>query len=165
MKTIIHDLEEKEFKKIKFNSEDKVIAAKKCKNHCIGCFNCWTKHPTVCAIQDEYSNIVESLEKSDELVLISKNRYGCIDSNVKRVIERCIGYILPFFTERNGLMHHEKRFNKPITLSIYTYNNKNSEDYTCLEKLTKAIAINLGANKYKTIMSKNLKEINNVYFN
>jgi len=159
MRTIIHDLNEKELKKIKFYKEDKIISSNECKNNCIGCFSCWVKHPKKCAINDEYKNLTEYLKESDELVIISKNRYGCYSANTKRVLERCIGYVLPYFTIRNNEIHHASRFDKKMKFTTYFYGDITKQDKRCLETLVKANAINLNAGNYKVNYIKKLKEI------
>lgn len=159
MRTIIHDLNEKEVKKIKFNKEDKVISSLRCNKNCIGCFSCWIKHPKKCALKDEFSNIVESIKESDELVLISNCRYGCYSHEVKMVLERCIGYVLPHFTIRNNEIHHQSRYDNKIKLSTYFYGNINEDDIKCVDKLVKANLINLNASKYSINYVHNLKEL------
>lgn len=159
MKTIIHDLNEKDELKLKFNNDDKIISSIKCNNHCIGCFSCWKKHPKKCAIQDEFSDIVESIKDSEELILISKSRYACYSSDTKRVLERCIGYVLPYFTIRNNEIHHESRYDKKLKFSAYFYGNISKEDKICLEKLVKANSINLNANEYEVKYFRNIKEL------
>ena len=69
MRTIIHDLKEKDLKHLKLNKDDILISSKDCKNHCIGCFSCWVKYPKKCTLNDEYSNIIEHLKNSDELII------------------------------------------------------------------------------------------------
>ena len=149
MRTIIHDLEEKEIKKIKFKKDDILISSLKCQNSCIGCFSCWTKHPMECTIKDNFSNIVEKLKKSSELVIITKNRYGCYSNSVKKVLERCIGYMLPYFTIREGKIHHQSRFDNKLLLSIYVYGILDKDDKKSFEELVKANAINFNSEEYK----------------
>ena len=156
MRTIIHDLNKTE---ITFNNEDKVIPALTCSNHCIGCFSCWVKHPKKCAFKDEYNNITDYLKNSDELVIISKCRYGCYSNKVKRVLERCIGYVLPHFTIRNNEIHHKSRYNKKLKLSTYFYGDIDEKDKICVHKLVKANAINLNIDDYEIKYVDNLKEI------
>ena len=77
-------------------------------------------------MQDEFSNIVEHLKNSDELILISESKYGCQSAPVKKVFERCIGYVLPHFTIRNNEIHH-----KGIVPDICTFelsDNQNIDD-------------------------------------
>lgn len=157
MKTIIHDLDFLDKELFNISDTDKVINTNDCKNSCIGCFSCWIKHPKICIYKDEYSNITESLKKSDELIIISKNRYGCYSENVKRVLERCIGYVLPYFTIRNKHIHHASRYNNQLKLTAYFYGNITDDDKVCLNNLVKSNSINLNAITFE------VKEINNVY--
>lgn len=159
MRTIIHDLNEKEIKKIKINDDDKVISSLNCSKNCIGCFSCWIKHPKKCALKDEYSNIVESIKDSKELILISKCRYGCYSNEVKRVLERCIGYVLPYFTIRNNEIHHQDRYDKKLKLTTYFCGDIDDKDKECIEKLVKANSINLNTNEYEINYISDLKEI------
>ena len=159
MRTIIHDLNEKEVNELKFCETDKKINALDCSKHCIGCFSCWIRHPKSCAIKDEFSNIVDYIAKSDELVLISKSRYGCYSSETKRVLERCIGYVLPYFTIRNNEIHHQSRYDKKIKLSAYFYGDISDDDKNNLETLVKANSINLNAEEYQLCCVSNLKEL------
>lgn len=151
MRTIIYDLDSNELKKIQFRNDDKLIDANKCYKNCIGCFSCWIKNPKECIIKDEYSNIVDFIAQSNELILISKSRYGCYDSQVKMVLERCIGYVLPYFTIRNKEIHHESRYNKKTKLIACFYGEMSKEDKEILKKLVRANAINLNAISYETI--------------
>ena len=164
MKTIIHDLEVLDENLFNVKDDDVVIKANECKNSCIGCFSCWVKHPKVCIYKDEHSNITDSLKNSDELILISKNRFGCYSESIKRVLERCIGYVLPYFTIRNNHIHHASRYNKKLKLTTYFYGDITDNDYECLNNLVKANSINLNASSYEVKKLDN-KVINNVYTN
>lgn len=159
MRTIIYDLSEKEVNNIKFNENDKLISSLECNNNCVGCFSCWIKHPKKCAIKDKFYNIVEDLKNSDELILISNSRYGCYSHSIKMILERCIGYVLPYFTIRNNEIHHESRYNKKIKLTTYFYGNIDEEDKKTLTKLVKANSINLNAKEYSLNFINNLEEL------
>ena len=163
MKTIIHDLELFDKELFDISDSDVVINANDCNNSCIGCFSCWIKHPKRCIYKDEYSDITESLKNSDELIIISRNRFGCYSESVKRVLERCIGYVLPYFTIRDKHIHHASRYDKRIKLITYFYGDITDNDYKCLDKLVKANSINLNASGYEINRLDN-KVINNVYF-
>lgn len=165
MRTIIHDLNKKDLRRLNISKNDKVLDARNCKNSCIGCFSCWIKHPKRCIYKDNYSNITEYLKDSDELILISKSRYGCYSSEVKRVLERCIGYVLPYFTIRNNEIHHEKRYENKLKLKAYFYGSIKEEEKKNLKKLVKANSINLNAKDYSVHYLKDIKEMDNVYFN
>jgi len=159
MRTIIHDLKDDDIKEISFSNDDKIISSLSCTKNCIGCFSCWIKYPKKCVMKDEFSNMVEYIKNSDELVLISKCRYGCYSSQVKKVFERCIGYVLPFFTLRNKEIHHESRYDKKIKLSTYFYGDITDEDKKCIEKLVMANSVNLNASEFEINFVKDLKEL------
>ena len=163
MRTIIHDLNENDLIKFKFDDSDKIIDSNNCHNHCIGCFSCWTKHPTHCVYKDNYSSIVGYLKESDELVLISKCRYGCYSNTLKQVIERIIGYVLPYFTIRNDEIHHKSRYDNRIKLTVYAYGNINEDDKEVLENLVRANAVNFNAREFKVNFIENIEETKNVY--
>ena len=162
MKTIIHDLEHLDKELFNISDNDVIINANGCSNSCIGCFSCWIKHPKVCIYKDEYSNITDSLKNSDELIIISKNRFGCYSESVKRVLERCIGYVLPYFTIRDKHIHHASRYDKKINLITYFYGDITNQDLECLDSLVKANSINLNASSYEVKILDD-KVINNVY--
>lgn len=159
MRTIIHDLNNKEVKKIKFSDKDKIISSIDCQNHCIGCFSCWIKHPKKCIFNDSFANIAESLKQSDELIIISKCRYGCYSFECKKVLERCIGYVLPYFTIRNNEIHHQSRYERQLKLITYFYGEITEEDKETIDKLVRANAVNLNASSYETRYIENIKEL------
>lgn len=160
MRTIIHDLNDNELNEIIFNKDDIIMSSLKCRKNCIGCFSCWIKQPKKCILDDDFSNMVDFLKESNELIIISKNRYGCYSASVKKILERCIGYVLPYFTIRNNEIHHESRYKDNMKLSVYFYENMKEEDKLSIERLVKANAINLNANEYQINYISNLKELN-----
>ncbi|MDO4963390.1 MAG: flavodoxin family protein [bacterium] len=156
MKTVICDLPKKYIPKIENYN---FISSVDCKYHCVGCFSCWIKTPSKCIISDEYNYICNSLNKSDELIIISNCRYACYSSDVKRVLERCIGYVLPYFEIRKGVIHHKSRYDNKLNFTVYFYGNIKEEDKTIIENLVKANSINLNAKNYKVSYFKNIKEV------
>lgn len=158
MRIIIHDLEEKDLSKLNLSKLDHIINSLECENSCIGCFSCWIKHPKVCCYNDEFSNLPNLIKDADEWLIISKSRYGCYSTSIKRVLERCIGYVLPYFCLREGMIHHELRYDKKLLFHTIFYGDINKQDERCLFDLTKANSINL-ASSYKIEYCKNIKEI------
>lgn len=123
MRTIIHDLEDTSF--LSLRSDDVLISD--VDNSCIGCFTCWVKTPFSCIYKDKIINSGLQILNSDELIIISKYINGCYSSKVKRILERSISYVEPFFTLRNNEIHHLERKPKKIDFKIYFY-NKNITD-------------------------------------
>lgn len=159
MRTIIHDLDVKDLKYVNFSKDDIIINSLECNNSCIGCFSCWIKHPKRCVLNDNFSNVVEYLLDSDELVIISKCRYGCYSSSTKKVLERCIGYVLPYFTIRNNEIHHQSRYDNKLKLSVYFYGDIAEDDKEICYKLVRANSVNLNACDYEINYIYDLKEI------
>ncbi len=146
MKLLIHDLENKEFKKIFPNQLDDtiIISDDGTIHHCIGCFGCWIKTPAACVIRDKYGDMGEYLSKCQEVILISKCCYGGFSPFVKNVLDRSISYIHPYFVIRNGEMHHRRRYKNHIDMRVWFYGeNITEKEKQTSEKLVKANSINL----------------------
>ncbi len=146
MKLLIHDLENKEFKKIFPNQLDDtiIISDDGTIHHCIGCFGCWIKTPAACVIRDKYGDMGEYLSKCQEVILISKCCYGGFSPFVKNVLDRSISYIHPYFVIRNGEMHHRRRYKNHMDMRVWFYGeNITEKEKQTSEKLVKANSINL----------------------
>ncbi len=128
---IIHDLDSLDDCLMK--PDDIII--NRCPNSCVGCFSCWTKHPMQCLFNDELQNNGKKLLECDTLLIISRCICGCYSSIVKQVLERSIGYVEPFFTLRNGEIHHQSRGNQKLNLVVYFYGD--------IEEKTKKITTEL----------------------
>lgn len=146
MKLLIHDLENKKFRKIFPNQLDDtiIISDDDTIHHCIGCFGCWIKTPGACIIRDKYGDMGEYLSKCQEVILISKCCYGGFSPFVKNVLDRSISYIHPYFVIRNGEMHHRRRYKNHIDMRVWFYGeNITEKEKQTSEKLVKANSINL----------------------
>lgn len=140
MRTIIHDLEDVSF--LNLRNEDVLIS--NVDNNCIGCFNCWVKTPLCCIYKDKIANNGKLILKSDEIIIISKCINGCYSSRVKRILERSISYVEPFFTIKSKEIHHLSRTSKKLNFKVYFYGDKiNSDDKRIAEVLVKANMKNL----------------------
>ncbi|MCF2136649.1 MAG: NAD(P)H-dependent oxidoreductase [Candidatus Thorarchaeota archaeon] len=86
---------------------DKAIA------DCTGCFQCWTKTPGSCIIKnDEANEITCKLVRSDLAIYLTPVVYGGYSYLLKRVLDRSIGMVLPFFQKVHGEIHHKRRYEK-----------------------------------------------------
>jgi multimeric flavodoxin WrbA len=132
MRLIIHDLNDEEFAVQDIVDKDtKIFAAGKFA-HCQGCFKCWVKTPGTCVINDGLKHIGAFIGKSNEMVIISRNCYGGYSESVKRVMDRSISALLPFFTWRDKMIHHIHRYKSTRKcLTVILYGN-----FTDLEKET-----------------------------
>ncbi len=113
MKLLIHDLNEKEWKKVADNYDGwEVIYNNGAITPCVGCFGCWIKEPGQCVIKDGYEDTCVKIHKAEQVTIISKYTYGGFSSFVKNVIDRSIGYVAPFFELHKGEMHHKQRYDE-----------------------------------------------------
>ncbi len=145
MKLLIHDLNENEWNEIAADYEGwEVVAGNKDVTPCTGCFGCWLKTPGECVMKDGYDNMGELIHKADEVVFMSRYTYGGFSSSTKSVVDRCIGYILPFFQMRNGEMHHMPRYPeiKPLSF-IFRGEGLTEEDKEKAKKYVEAVRLNL----------------------
>ncbi len=152
---IIHDL--KLLDCMQTQSEDVVI--NECLNHCKGCFNCWIKHPMQCVFNDELKNIGATLLECDTLVIISRCIYGCYSSPVKKIMERSIGYVEPFFTLREKEIHHKTRNNKKINMIVYFYGDISEYSKQLATDLVYRNAKNLNTNVPEIHFVQSLKQL------
>lgn len=142
MRVVISDIDIKN----KVSEEDILITPNKEYKNCIGCFACWVKTPKHCILEDGINNMGEVLGKADELVLVTKNVYGCYSSFVKQVLERSIGYVEPYFTLRQGEIHHLSRTDKKLDFTIVVYGNTEKLDRELLRRLAIANMNNINTN-------------------
>ncbi len=131
MKLIIHDLhgEDAKIPILKASESTQIISDDGTIIPCIGCFGCWTKTPGECNIKkDGYNHIGKMFGHSDEVWIISECFYGAFSPFVKNVLDRSIGYLLPFFKIVNNEMHHKIRYDSRYTMKTFFYGKNITED-------------------------------------
>ena len=78
--------------------------------YCLGCFECWTKTPGLCRIDDSGREVVESIIGGDLAIYLTPITFGGYSSELKKALDRSIGLISPFFTRIDGEVHHRARY-------------------------------------------------------
>ena len=122
-----------------------LVDARKIKHYCTGCFGCWLKTPGTCVIKDGFEDMGKKLSEVEELVILSKATFGSYSSAVKNVLDRSISYVLPFFTIRNGEMHHGERYHNHLKFRAVFYGELTELEKETARNLVKANATNLNA--------------------
>jgi multimeric flavodoxin WrbA len=113
---------------------------------CRGCFACWLKHPGTCAIKDDEELILKAMAASDVQVWISPVTFGGYSAAFKKALDRFIPNSLPFFTTRQGEVHHPLRYEKrPSLLAMGTVPSPDVEAERIFHGLVRRNAINLDA--------------------
>ena len=166
---LIHDLNVKDSNEIiPFLPPGSKIFSREINNikGCLGCFCCWTKTPGRCIIEDSYTEMPKYILESGTFVIITRIKYGCYTSYVKNLLDRSIGFMLPFFRTINGELHHAPRYIKYPKLVVIGYSDDiTSDEEQTFKELVKGNAINFGCKDYKTYVIKNVSEAKTILSN
>jgi multimeric flavodoxin WrbA len=79
-------------------------------NPCRGCFGCWIRTPGTCLARDDMDRIMPHLAGADWVVWITPIAYGGYGYHLKKVADRSIPILLPFFVRVGGEIHHPLRY-------------------------------------------------------
>jgi hypothetical protein len=80
--------------------------------YCLGCFECWTKTPGLCRIDDAGREVARSVIGSDLALYLTPVTFGGYSSELKKAVDRIICLISPFFTRIDGEVHHRARYDR-----------------------------------------------------
>jgi hypothetical protein len=78
--------------------------------YCLGCFECWTKTPGMCRIDDAGRGVPASIIGSDLAIYLTPITFGGYSSELKKAVDRIICLISPFFKRIDGEVHHCPRY-------------------------------------------------------
>lgn len=116
---------------------------------CLGCFGCWLKTPGECIINDKGQEIARKVIQSDLLVLVTPITFGGYSYQLKKMVDRLIPNILPFFTKVNGEIHHQPRYEKyPDIFAIGYLPKPDATSERIFSKLIERNAINFHCTHY-----------------
>lgn len=144
---ILHDLPPQVAEELYAHDKDATaFCSRPAVRHCVGCFGCWIKTPGQCVIADRAREFCAAIPRHDEVIIISKLTFGGLSPDVKAVLDRSIGYMLPFFRIVGGEMHHVQRFPSAPSLAYHFYQavGKSAQKQTA-RKLAAANAMNFGS--------------------
>ena len=132
--------------------------------NCKGGYDCWLKHPSVCALRDSAENLGREIAKCETLIIISKSLYSGFSRETKTALDRSIPFILPFFHVRNKELHHQTRYNFSGTMRVYIYNAdtlpKTEQD--AIREMVKAVGMNMDRLGCETIFVDGVTELSEV---
>lgn len=97
-------LTERKYQSIRFDAADMNIKP------CRGCFCCWVKTPGRCIIKDDQEAILACLAVSELRILLTPVSFGGYGYQLKKVMDRSIPILLPFFSSFHGEVHHPQRY-------------------------------------------------------
>ena len=108
--------------------------------HCMGCNQCWLKTPGICAIKDDYEEIIKKLVETENLWIVSDTRFGFLDYKGKRLMDRIMPMLNMTIGFRDGWMRHELRYH-PLNIGLLY---KGDADQMMMEDWCKRTAVNIG---------------------
>lgn len=152
--------------KEKYNDLQVFITSKADFKPCIGCFKCWVKTPGTCIMKGSSQNISKEIIESDLVIFVSEVKYGCYSVAIKRVWDKQIPLILPFFTIIKGEMHHSARYKKyPKIIAIGCGEDITSEEEQTFIELISANAKNFHSENAKAYVCREENEIDSILNN
>ena len=130
-------------------------------NNCMGCFHCWVKTPGKCIVRDDAIKIYPLIAKSENIIYVSKIKYGGYDKIMKTMLERAIPIQQAFIRILDNETHHIQRNVKLKKALIIVYGDYENEEKKIFEKLIERNAKNMNFSSYNIlfIKEKNVKKI------
>lgn len=103
---------------------DKLVTALSVENHavenlklrdmeiktCTGCFGCWVKTPGECIVPDDSHEVCRAMINSDFLLWAAPMRMGFPSALLKKMMDKSIPLIHPYFVVDHGEAHHRPRY-------------------------------------------------------
>jgi len=86
--------------------------------YCQGCFHCWTHTPGTCEINDAGRQLADAFTVCDTVIIVTPSQFGSYSSEAKKVLDRTLGTLLPFFRRIDGEVHHVPRYKYPPSLGV-----------------------------------------------
>jgi len=147
MHLILHDLPPETAQKVLPPQSESVkwFSATPAVKTCTGCFACWVKTPGECVIPDRGKDFCHVMAKATALTIVSRNFYGGLSPDVKAVLDRFIGYVLPWFTVRENEMHHRPRYSRQLGLTYHLYGDITERERKTALRFAAANALNMNA--------------------
>ncbi len=96
--------------------------------YCNGCFGCWIQTPGLCAQKDSMPEVLQKVMNSDLLVYITDVKVGFVSSELKKVLDKTIPLIHPFFDILHGEIHHKGRYDSYPELALVLIEEKKITD-------------------------------------
>jgi len=114
--------------------------------YCLGCFDCWTKSPGLCKIDDDGRTVTAAMLASDLVIYLTPLTFGGYSSELKKALDRSICLVSPFFTRIDGEVHHKARYDRyPAILGVGVATMPNAAQAAIFARLIERNALNLHA--------------------
>lgn len=107
---------------------------------CIGCNACWLKTPGICAVKDDYEQILKACLEHDTAIIISDTSLSFISYKAKNVVDRMLPLATMYVHIVDGQMRHIPRYEKKYRFGI-VYSG--TADRAYMEQWLERFALNL----------------------
>ena len=122
-------------------------------SNCVGCFGCWTKTPGKCVIRDDAVSVYPVIAKSDEVIYVSRIKYGGYDTVMKTMLERAIPVQQAFIRILDGETHHIQREVAPKKATVIAYGDIGDDEKDIFMQLVSRNAYNMNFQTYEVIFT------------
>ncbi len=117
--------------------------------HCLGCFDCWIKTPGMCVEADAGREIAKAIIRSDVTVLFTPVTFGGYSPELKKMMDRFVQLVSPFFEMDHGEVHHPPRYaHRPRLMVVGVQRHPNPFEAHIFKTLAGRNAINLHPPSY-----------------
>lgn len=121
--------------------------------NCMGCFACWTKTPGKCIIRDDATKVYPCIAESEQVLYVSRLKYGGYDTVMKTILERSIPMQQAFIRIHNGETHHVQRTVVPKQATIIAYGDISDEEKDIFRQLVARNAGNMMFTSYEILFT------------
>lgn len=120
---------------------------------CQGEFDCWLKTPGECKTDDDGQKLAKKMVQNDLVIHLTPITFGGYSSELKKVMDRFIPDILPYFTKRNGETHHKYRYKKRSSIiAVGVLDTPDEEKESVFKELVDRNSLNMGAPIHEAII-------------
>lgn len=112
---------------------------------CTGCFGCWVKTPGQCVVKDASHDVCRAVINGDFLLWAAPLRMGFPDATLKKMMDKSIPLIHPYFVVDHGEAHHRPRYNRypRIGLLLEKEADTDAADLRIVSDILSRTALNL----------------------
>lgn len=94
---------------------------------CSGCNCCWLMTPGVCAIKDDYKDLLIKFLQAKQVIFITESQVGFVSYQFKNIIDRLLPLATMHLRFKNGQMRHYSRYKKHFQMGLIYKGNGNKE--------------------------------------
>jgi multimeric flavodoxin WrbA len=107
---------------------------------CLGCNDCWLKTPGICAIKDDYPELLKGYLSYDATIFLAGTSLGFVDYRMKNLADRLLPLATMYTQVVDGEMRHVPRYDKHYKFGLLY---KGEADGTYLNRWLSRTALNM----------------------